>query len=240
MRHDHRPYRVKRAFAWLERWYRDHRLAPQADAFGAHAMVLKPWHVRLHGSGIRIGRAPHIIAAADRPVALTTWSFENNSGRIDVGDYCLLCPGVRIDAAEQVTIGDNCMLAAGAYVTDADWHDLYDRTRVVGRHAPVVLEDNVWLGDGAMVCKGVRVGANSVVGARAVVTRDVPANSIVAGNPASVVRTLDTALALVRRADLLHDPAALDRQMDALDRYVLGGNGYARWLRSLLAPTRKD
>ncbi len=56
---------------------------------------------------------------------------------------------------------------------------------------PIVIEDNVWLGGGAIVLPGVTIGRNSVVGAGAVVTRDVPANTVVVGNPAKVVRNLD-------------------------------------------------
>ncbi len=57
--------------------------------------------------------------------------------------------------------------------------------------APIVIADNVWLGGGAIVLGGVSIGANSVVGAGAVVTRDVPANTVVVGSPARVVRTIE-------------------------------------------------
>ena len=56
---------------------------------------------------------------------------------------------------------------------------------------PVVIEDGAWLGGGAILLPGVRVGRNAVVGAGAVVTRDVPANAVVAGNPARVIRGID-------------------------------------------------
>ena len=159
-----------------------------------------------YGAHIRIGEQIHIIAASDRKVALTTWNFDGEQGHIDIGDYCLVCPGVRIDSANSIVIGNNCMLAAGAYITDADWHDHYDRTRPIGRSAPVVLEDNVWIGEGAMVAKGVTIGTNSIVGARAMVVRDVPANTIVGGNPAQTLKTLDPAAPLRTRRDLLSDP----------------------------------
>ena len=60
-----------------------------------------------------------------------------------------------------------------------------------GGSAPIVLERGAWIGDSAIVCKGVRIGENSIVGAGAVVTKDVPPNVIVAGNPARVVKKLD-------------------------------------------------
>ena len=132
------------------------------------------------------------------------------------------------------------MLAASAYITDADWHDIYDRSRPIGNRAPVVLGENVWVGDGAAVCKGVTIGNNSVIGAGAVVARDIPANSIAVGNPARVVKELDPSIPLRRREDLLKDGPGLDRQIDQLDRALLKNNGWLRWLRSLVHPGRAD
>ena len=56
--------------------------------------------------------------------------------------------------------------------------------------APIVIGDNVWLGGGVIVCPGVTIGANTVVGAGAVVTRDLPADVVAVGNPARVIREL--------------------------------------------------
>ncbi len=56
---------------------------------------------------------------------------------------------------------------------------------------PIKIEDNVWIGGGAILLPGVRVGRNAVVGAGAVVTRNVPANTVVAGNPARVIREIE-------------------------------------------------
>ena len=57
--------------------------------------------------------------------------------------------------------------------------------------APITLEDNVWLGGSVVVCPGVTIGENSIIGAGAVVTRDIPANSIAVGNPTRVIKELD-------------------------------------------------
>lgn len=240
MRRDHRPYPVKRLHRALERGWLEHFLAPQLDAMGQDCKVMQPWNLKIHGRHIRFGRAVHVITARDRRVRLTTWEHADGAGHIDVGDYALLCPGVRLDSACHIQVGTNCMIAAGAYLTDADWHDVYDRTRMIGAHGPVVLEDNVWVGDGAIVCKGVTIGANSVIGAGSVVTRDVPANVVAAGNPAAVVRALDPSRTLVRRQSLLGDPVALDVRMDGLDHWMLDGNTWWGWLRSLVRPGRDD
>ncbi len=217
-----------------------HFLRPQLDALGDHCLVMKPWYLNVHGGRIALGRCVHVITGPDRRVRLTTWEHEDGAGRIDIGDYCLICPGVRLDSACHIEVGSNTMIAAGAYLTDADWHDVYDRTRIIGAHGKITLEDNVWIGDGAIVCKGVSIGANSVVGAGSVVTRDIPANVVAAGNPAAVVKALDPGRALVRRESLLADPEDLDARVDALDRYLLGGNTWSGWLRSLVRPSRED
>ena len=67
---------------------------------------------------------------------------------------------------------------------------------------PVTLGNNVWIGDGAKVCKGVTIGDNSVIGAGSIVTSDIPANSIAAGNPARVIKPLDPSQPLVKRESI--------------------------------------
>ena len=100
--------------------------------------------------------------------------------------------------------------------------------------------DNAWLGVRAIIGKGVTIGDNSIIGAGAVVTRDVPANTIAAGNPARVVRELAPDRPRRRRADLFENPEKLARDVDLLQRYLLRENTYWRWLRSIFAPTRED
>jgi acetyltransferase-like isoleucine patch superfamily enzyme len=240
MRQDLRPYSVKRLHRLIERAWVEHFIAPQLDALGSHYQIMRPWHLKIHGANIRIGESPHIICARDRRVTLTSWHYEEHQGHIDIGDYCLVCPGVRLDSACRIEIGSNTMLASSAYITDADWHDLYDRSQPIGRCGPVVLGDNVWIGDSAIVCKGVTIGENSIIGAGAVVASDIPANVIAAGNPARVLRELDPEVSLRRREDLLHNGAALDHQIDELDRYLLRSNSWLNWLRSLIHPRRGD
>lgn len=237
---DHRPYYIKRAYLALERWYGRRFIAPQMAGLGIGAHLMKPWHIRLSGAHIEAGKNLHVVTAADRKVSLSTWAYDGDEGHIRLGDNCLICPGVRLDSASAITIGDNCMLAAGVYITDADWHDLYDRTRPVGTTTPVTLEDNVWIGDGAVVCKGVTIGRNAIIGAGAIVTGDIPADTIAAGNPARVVKQLDPARAITTRAAIFTDPAKLARDVDQIDRYILKRNSLWGWLRSILSPRRGD
>ena len=103
---------------------------------------------------ISIGDYPTMVASPDNYIHLTTWSLEDHQGEISIGKYCLLTPGVRIASATKISIGDGCMFANSAYISDADWHGVYDRAVPVGNTAPIVLERNVWIGDRAVVGKG--------------------------------------------------------------------------------------
>lgn len=234
MRRDHRPYIIKRAYLKFQKFYVKHFIRPQLDALGKGFHFMKPWHVELFGSPIIIGRYATVIATSDQKIRLTVWPAEAGGGRILLGDYCLICAGVRISSAASVTIGDNCMIAAGAYITDCDWHDIHNRA-AIGKAEPVTIGENAWIGDSAIICKGVTIGENSVVGAGAVVVKSVPANSIVAGNPAKVVKTIDPEK-IVKREEWFKDPARLARDFDSLDRAALGPNTMAHWLRHLFFP----
>ena len=200
---------------------------------------MKPWHVELFGAPIELGDYATIIADPDRKVRLAVWEASPGKGRITLGDCCLICPGVRIGSAAAVTIGHSCMMASNVYITDSDWHGIYDRVDI-GALAAVSIGNNVWIGDSAIICKGVSIGDNSIIGAGAVVVTDVPANCVAAGNPARVVRELNAERDFVTRSHWYSDPDALASGFKALDREQLQGNSFAGWLRYLLFPTRKD
>lgn len=240
MKKDHRPYYLKRAYQKFQKFYANRYLRPQFDGLGRGGAFMKPWNVEVFGSPIRLGSYPTVIASPDRKIRLTIWKGRDDIPGIDIGDYCLICPGVRIAAAERITIGHSCMLASGAYLTDSDWHDIYDRSLPIGKSAPITLEDNVWIGDSAIVCKGVSIGTNSIIGAGSVVVSDIPDNVIAAGNPARVVRHLDKTEDIRTRGQWLSDPGKLARDFDVLDRAQLKGNTLLGWLRSIIFPKAGD
>ncbi len=203
-------------------------------------MFMKPWNLKIHGHNISMGDAVHVITAADRTVRLTTWQHEHGGGQINIGDYTLLCPGVRIDSASSVEIGASTMLAAGVYITDADWHDLYDRSQPIGTTKPVKLGENCWIGDGCIICKGVEIGRNSIIGTGAVVTRSIPANVIAAGNPARVIRPLDDSQQIRPRSSLLANHTQLAEDMDKLEKLFRQDNSWLKWLKTVIAPGPRD
>jgi acetyltransferase-like isoleucine patch superfamily enzyme len=236
---DHRPYIVKKAYLKFQKFYARHFLRPQMTHLGHGFTFMRPWHVELFGAPISIGRYATVIATPDKKIRMSVWPQETGQGFIKIGDYGLICPGVRISSAVGITIGDNCMLANGAYITDSDWHGIYNRLSF-GKARPVILERNAWIGDSAIVCKGVTIGENCIVGAGAIVVESVPANCVAAGNPARVVKQLDPHETFTTRADFYSDPVTLAREFMAWEQAVLQGNTVFGWLRHLLFPARGD
>ncbi|MEV1286819.1 acyltransferase [Micromonospora sp. NPDC049679] len=111
-------------------------------------------------------------------------------GEVRVGSDCLL-NATWIGTWTSVTIGDRCLLS-DCELLDNDFHNLDPGQRhdppVPATRAPIVVEENVWIGAHALVMKGVRIGHDSVVGAATVVRTDVPERAVVIGNPQQTVK----------------------------------------------------
>jgi acetyltransferase-like isoleucine patch superfamily enzyme len=125
------------------------------------------------------------------------------AGRIVIGANAYIGDDCLLSSAAGIEIGEHVLLAHGVQIFDNDSHPLDPAARVadyasVHDHgergviaaAPVRVGARAWIGFGAILLKGITIGENSVVAAGSVVTRDVPANSVVAGNPAAVVKTI--------------------------------------------------
>lgn len=156
---------------------------------------------RAPDSSIHIGDA--VVLCSDsrytalgvsHPVILRTL---RPGARIRIGNHCGLS-GTTICAAVEVSIGDECLFGADVAVFDTDFHAItphgrrYNNSPEAIGMAPVVIEDNVFIGTGARILKGVRIGRDSVIGAGAIITRDVAAGSIVVSLAATVKRSLYT------------------------------------------------
>jgi maltose O-acetyltransferase len=111
---------------------------------------------------------------------------------IHIGDYVFLNVLCTILDCNEVHIGHHVMIGPAVQIYTAA-HLLQAEPRIQGLEVgkPIVIEDNVWLGGGAILLPGVRIGRNAVVGAGAVVARNVPANTVVVGNPARVIREIE-------------------------------------------------
>lgn len=116
-----------------------------------------------------------------------------NPGNVSLGDRCFIGAGTRLYAwNERITIGSDVMIAADVLmITRNHGHQRTDipMTRQGYTNAPIVVEDDVWIGFRAVVLAGVTIGRGSIVGSGAVVTKDVPPYSIVGGVPARVIRS---------------------------------------------------
>jgi acetyltransferase-like isoleucine patch superfamily enzyme len=243
MRRNNTPYFIKRWQTLFNRWYVARFIAPQFDSLGRDLQVAHPRQLVIFGSNIHVGRFAQLIAAPDNCIRLTTWPGKKNrtrGGSISIGDYCLVSPGVRISSEKSIRIGNNAMLAANVYISDSDWHGIYNRIRPFRCAKPVVIADNVWLGERVIVNKGVTIGENSVVGAGSVVTRDIPPNSVAAGNPARVIKMINPQRRMLKRELLFQDADHYFYNQDQLDLYLLGRNSWWNWLRSLINPNQQD
>jgi acetyltransferase-like isoleucine patch superfamily enzyme len=224
----------------FERWYAQHFLAPQCEYFGRNLVFMKPWEVEIYGWPVSLGDFTTLIATPDKRIRLTSWMANGNSGKVEIGRHCLICPGTRIMSATEITIGDDCMMAQNVCITDADWHDLYDRSVPIGNTEKVRIGKNVWIGDSAMVCKGVHIGDNAIIGAGAIVVKDIPPNAIAAGNPAAVIRYLDAEIPIRSRSQWMSDPQKMNEYFDAVERTMREKNTLFGWFRSILFPCKGD
>jgi acetyltransferase-like isoleucine patch superfamily enzyme len=122
-----------------------------------------------------------------------------------IGDYCCFSNAVLLCELE-LRIGNYVIIGWNATIADTDFHPVSpaqriadavacsplgkDRNRPVIAPQPVIIEDDVWIGPSATILKGVRIGAGSFIEPGALVTRDIPPRSRVAGNPAQIIATL--------------------------------------------------
>ncbi|MCP3943867.1 MAG: acyltransferase [Desulfobacteraceae bacterium] len=237
---DHRPYYIKKVWYRLQDFYVRHYLSPQLRSLGPHSFIVKPWYIEVFGGPVRIGSHITLLGCSDKKTRLTVWSDRSDIDGITIGDHVLISPGVRISAANSISIADSCMLASHAYITDSDWHGIYDRSLPPKAVSRVVLEENVWIGDSAIVCKGVTIGKNSIIGAGAVVTSDIPANVVAAGNPARVIKKLDPDKKIITRRDRYADTAKMTQMLNASEQEFLNGNTLGGWIRSCLFPKKES
>jgi len=123
----------------------------------------------------------------NHPVMLTTW---HAGAMIEIGNHFGMTGGT-LCAAHQITIGNHVTIGANCTITDTDFHPLDPQTRQAKPQdaptAPVVIEDDVFIGMNCLILKGVTIGRGSVIGAGSVVTRSVSPGMVAAGNPAKVI-----------------------------------------------------
>lgn len=151
------------------------------------------------------GRHDAIRIGSNNLIAAELFVFAHG-GDIEIGDWCFIGEGTRVWSAAQISIGDRVLISHNVNIFDSLTHPL----DAAGRHAqfkaimqsghprdiqlgerPVTIGDDAWIGASSTILRGVRIGDRAVVGAGAVVTTDVPDDTVVAGNPARAIKSLN-------------------------------------------------
>lgn len=173
--------RVYRLFGDIAGWI---RLAQCDCETGGQVSIARQVRVRATDGGTaRLGQGVSIDRYADITV---------KNGRLEIGANSYIGQHSVICAREAITIGSDCLIAEHVTIRDQDhrFGPGLITARAGFNNAPVTIGDNVWLGAKVTVLKGVTIGNNVVVGANSVVTRDLPANVVAAGNPARVLKQI--------------------------------------------------
>lgn len=145
---------------------------------------------KIKGAKIQIGNHVHFVSSPfvnhiglNRKCSLSALTPE---ARLVIGDNCGFS-STNISAFKEIVLGNNVRVGANTMIMDSDFHTDDPRT---GPNRPVRIDDNVWLGTNVTVLKGVHIGENSVIGAGSVVTKNIPANVVAAGNPCRVIKSI--------------------------------------------------
>lgn len=128
-----------------------------------------------------------------------------HGGKIAIGEFCFIGEQTRIWSAKEITLGDRVLISHNVNIFDNDTHPVNPQARheqfkqiittgqpksIDLKERPVIIADDVLVGCNSIILPGVLIGKGAIVGAGSVVTRDVPPYTIVAGNPAKVIREI--------------------------------------------------
>lgn len=149
-------------------------------------------------AGVELAHMAEFIRLGDRivlehGVKLTVSQLCRHDDALVIGDDSFIGRFTQITARERVRIGRNVMIAPFCYLTEAN-HGLemgVPMQHQTSTSKPIVIEDDVWLGNGCTVLPGVTIGTGAVVGANSVVSRDIPPYAVAVGSPARVIRYRD-------------------------------------------------
>lgn len=174
--------------------------APQFLNMGDGSIIKGAFYDFKGGRYISIGNNTSI----GQGVMLTAWDRYNSSDglqkftpQIIIGNNCSIGNNGHITAINKIQFGNNVLLGPKVLITDNSHGefinsqiDIAPNKRPLYSKGPVIIEDNVWIGEKVSIMPGVHIGYGAIIAANSVVTKDVPAKSIVAGIPAKVIKTL--------------------------------------------------
>ncbi len=188
----------------IGRWGRIHhgdRRARRFGHFGVGSIVGFPTGVVYGERYIHIGSRTLLADHVTLTAGMIPGQAMVTDPVIRIGDHCLIGRGNSIVGHFSIDIGDGVFTGTNVYVTDQN-HVYEDVDRWIGVQdpveAPVSIGEGTWIGSGAVILPGARIGRHVVVAANSVVRGDIPDHSVVAGVPARVVRTFDDDAGWVR------------------------------------------
>lgn len=148
------------------------------------------------GKYMRVGRNFH-ASARIRLEACAKFGGEVFTPSVTIGDNVDFNYDCHVGCMNKIIIGDNVLIAGKVVIMDhshgqvtAEDMALPPSSRKLGSKGPIVIGNNVWIGEGAAILANVTIGEGAIIGANAVVTKDVPAFSVAAGNPARIIKSL--------------------------------------------------
>ncbi|MHB1022596.1 MAG: DapH/DapD/GlmU-related protein [Acidobacteriaceae bacterium] len=183
----------------------------RAIAKSKSALLSRIFHARGLdlGKGSRIRGASHISFGQSISAhsnlwleAITQYRDQKFTPKIIIGDGVSFSDSVHISCIDQITIKKHVLIGSRVYISDHNHGTYKGETqqsnpdeapahRLLGGGGPVLIEENVWIGDNVVIVGPVRIGSGSIVGANSVVRKDVPPGTIVTGSPSKVIRQFD-------------------------------------------------
>jgi acetyltransferase-like isoleucine patch superfamily enzyme len=162
------------------------------------------------GKGFNLGKDysvlnPHFMEFGDafwashrfRIEAISEYEGENFEPKITIGNNVVFNTDIHIGCVNKIEIGNNCLFASRIYITDHDHGDttlnsliLPPAKRKLISKGAVIIKDNVWVGEGVAILSGVTISENVIIATNSVVTKDIPANSVVGGVPARILKRI--------------------------------------------------
>lgn len=137
--------------------------------------------------GVRINkRTNHVVSIGNKVILYHDVMFFIDSPRasVSIGDETYINRRTEIKCQDHIVIGNKCAISWDVLITDTDYHSINGKSCT----SPTKIGDHVWIGCKSIILKGVNVGDGAIIAAGAVVTKDVPSNALVAGNPAKVIK----------------------------------------------------
>lgn len=162
---------------------------------GIGAVVTEPYIVK-NPEYITIGKNFSSLYNL-RLEAITEYQGQKFNPEIIIGDNVCFNSDVHIGCIDRIVIGNNVLMASRIFIADSSHGEITNIAlelpplkRPLYSNGPVIIEDNVWIGVGVAILSGVTIGKNSIIGANAVVTKDIPPNCVAGGVPCKILKKI--------------------------------------------------